>query len=362
MQNRKTAYLQSRNFATRRLGHLAISRDIPILAANFHDMANDTPIWQQYINQGLAELDIPPVPATLYEPIRYMLALGGKRIRPLLTLMAADLFSIADIRQAIPAALAVELFHNFSLVHDDIMDHAPLRRGKQTVHEKWDANVAILSGDNLLIMAYGQLAKCPSDKLPSILKTFNTMATQVCEGQQLDMDFEGGPPVGIDDYLHMIQLKTSVLLGAALKIGAVLGSATDVEAQYLYDFGVNVGIAFQLQDDLLDVYGDPEQFGKQRGGDILANKKTYLLLKAFETANTDTVSELYDWMKRHDQPEKKINRITAIYDSLGIRQATEAAKQFYAAQAYESLDKIGCEKSRKLPLQTMAQHLLDRST
>jgi len=324
-------------------------------------MAYDTSKWQQHINQGLADLDFPPVPATLYEPIRYMLALGGKRIRPLLTLMAADLFSISDIRHAIPAALAVELFHNFSLVHDDIMDEAPLRRGKPTVHKKWNANVAILSGDNLLIMAYGQLAKCPSDKLPSILETFNTMATHVCEGQQLDMDFERSPTVGINDYLHMIQLKTSVLLGAALKIGAVLGNASDVDAQYLYDFGVNVGIAFQLQDDLLDVYGDPEQFGKQRGGDILANKKTYLLLKALETADTETVSELHDWMKRSDQPQIKINRVTAIYNSLGIQQATETMKRFYATQAYAALDRIPCEKSRKLPLQTMAQHLLNRS-
>lgn len=338
-----------------------VSGDIPILASNFHDMTYHTLTWQQYIDQGLAELDIPPSPAMLYEPIRYMLALGGKRIRPMLTLMAADLFSIPNIRHAIPAALAVELFHNFSLVHDDIMDHAPLRRGKETVHQKWNANVAILSGDNLLIMAYGQLAKCPKDKLPVVLETFNTMATQVCEGQQLDMDFEGSPAVCIDDYLHMIQLKTSVLLGAALKIGAALADATDIDAQQLYDFGVNVGIAFQLQDDLLDVYGDPEQFGKQRGGDILANKKTYLLLKAVETANPATVSELHDWMEVRDQPEKKINRITAIYDSLGIRQATEAAKHFYASKAYAALDKINCDESRKVPLQALAQHLLDRT-
>ena len=325
-------------------------------------MTHDTSRWQQYINEGLAELDIPAAPATLYEPIRYMLALGGKRIRPLLTLMAANLFSIPDIRQAVPAALAVELFHNFSLVHDDIMDAAPLRRGKPTVHKQWNANVAILSGDNLLIMAYGQLAKCPGDMLPPVLETFNKMATHVCEGQQLDMDFEGSPVVGINDYLHMIQLKTSVLLGAALKIGALLGNARNTDAQHLYDFGVNVGIAFQLQDDLLDVYGDPEQFGKQRGGDILANKKTYLLLKALETADAKTLSELHDWMKTSDQPERKINRVTAIYDSLGIQQATEAMKQLYAAQAYAALDKISVDKSRKLPLQTIAQHLLNRST
>ena len=324
-------------------------------------MTDNTSTWQQYIHQGLTELNLPDVPTGLYEPIRYMLALGGKRIRPLLTLMAADLFSMADIRQAVPAALAVELFHNFSLVHDDIMDEAPLRRGKPAVHKKWNANVAILSGDNLLIMAYEQLAKCPSDTLPVVLETFNKMANQVCEGQQLDMDFENSPAVNIDDYLHMIQLKTSVLLGAALKIGAILGNASSADAQHVYDFGVNVGLAFQLQDDLLDVYGDPEEFGKQRGGDILANKKTYLLLKALETADTQTASILHDWMKRHDQPELKIKRITAIYDSLGIQEETAVAKQFFAEKAYDALDKIDGERHRKLPLLNLAQHLLNRS-
>src|SRR5690606_2063011 len=223
-------------------------------------------------------------------------------------------------------------------------------------------NIGILSGDNLLIMAYAQLAKCPANNLPAILETFNTMAAQVCEGQQLDMDFERSATVGIDDYLHMIRLKTSVLLGAALKMGALLAGANKADAQLIYDFGVGVGIAFQLQDDILDVYGDPEQFGKQRGGDILANKKTYLLVKALETADAKTLSELHDWMKTSDQPERKINRVTAIYDSLGIQQATEAMKQLYAAQAYAALDKISVDKSRKLPLQTIAQHLLNRST
>src|SRR5690606_29164382 len=194
--------------------------------------------------------------------MRYMLQIGGKRIRPLLTLMAADLFSITDMDTAVPAALAVELFHNFSLVHDDIMDNAPLRRGYPTVHEKWNPNVGILSGDNLLIMAYAQLAKCTADKLPAIIGTFNTMAAQVCEGQQLDMDFEQAAAVSIDGYLRMIQLKTSVLLGAALKMGALLTDASEADADFIYDFGVDVGIAFQLQDDILDVYGDPEQFGK----------------------------------------------------------------------------------------------------
>jgi len=323
-------------------------------------MTNVTSKWQPYIDRALTELDIPDVPATLYEPIRYMMALGGKRVRPLLTLMGADLFAIDDIHQAVPAAVAIELFHNFSLVHDDIMDQAPLRRGQQTVHEKWNTNVAILSGDNLLIMAYMELAKCPHDKLPTVLRTFNTMAAQVCEGQQLDMDFESTPAVSIDEYLRMIQLKTSVLLGAALKIGAIMGSATEQDAQHLYDFGVNVGVAFQLQDDLLDVYGDPEQFGKQLGGDILANKKPYLLLKALETADATTAAELNRWMTVREQPEQKINRITEIYNALGIRQTTETTKQVYADKAYAALDEIRCEPERKLPLITMTKHLLNR--
>lgn len=320
----------------------------------------DTNALQQRIAQGLAELNIPGQPANLYDPVRYMLQIGGKRVRPLLTLMAADLFSIANMEAAVPAAIAVELFHNFSLVHDDIMDKAPLRRGHQTVHEKWDTNVGILSGDNLLIMAYAQLAKCPAASLPAILETFNTMATQVCEGQQLDMDFERSTAVGIDEYLHMIRLKTSVLLGAALKMGTLLAGANETDAQLIYDFGVDVGIAFQLQDDILDVYGDPGQFGKQRGGDILANKKTYLLLKAFEMADTATRSELDKWLADHSQPSVKIERITAIYDTLGVRGEVETAKQLHVKQAYTALDSIPVENNRKTPLRDLAYTLLNR--
>ncbi|MGV3764029.1 polyprenyl synthetase family protein [Parapedobacter sp.] len=332
---------------------------IPILAANYTSMYH-THALQDRIADGLADLGIPEHPANLYDPVRYMLQIGGKRIRPLLTLMAADLFSITDMWRAVPAALAVELFHNFSLVHDDIMDHAPLRRGHRTVHEKWDSNVGILSGDNLLIMAYAQLAKCPTDCLPAILDTFNTMAAQVCEGQQLDMDFERATAVSIDEYLRMIRLKTSVLLGAALKMGALLAGATDTGAQLIYDFGVDVGIAFQLQDDILDVYADPKQFGKQRGGDILANKKTYLLLKALEMADTATRSKLDGWLADHSEPSEKINRVTAIYDALGIRAEVETAKQRYVERAYTALDAIPVDISRKAPLRELAHALLSR--
>ncbi|SFB78809.1 geranylgeranyl diphosphate synthase, type II [Parapedobacter composti] len=319
-------------------------------------------VLQQHINHGLNNLNIPEHPENLYGSIRYMLQIGGKRVRPLLTLMAADLFSITDITKALPAALAVELFHNFSLMHDDIMDNAPLRRGQQTVHEKWNPNVAILSGDNLLIMAYRQLAKCPPEKLPQLLEAFNTMATEVCEGQQLDMDFENMASVGIDDYLRMIRLKTSVLLGTALKMGAILADATEVDVNLIYDFGVAVGIAFQLQDDILDVYGDPAQFGKQRGGDILANKKTYLLIKALETAGTDIRPELDRWLATDGPAEAKVNAVTVLYDRLGVRQAAELAKQRYIEQAYAALDAIGVHTTRKTPLRTLAQTLLNRTS
>lgn len=320
----------------------------------------DTNALQQRIANGLAELNIPSQPANLYDPVRYMLQIGGKRVRPLLTLMAADMFSIADMETAVPAAVAVELFHNFSLVHDDIMDKAPLRRGHQTVHEKWNSNVGILSGDNLLIMAYAQLAKCPAGSLPAILETFNVMAMQVCEGQQLDMDFEQATAVGIDEYLHMIRLKTSVLLGTALKMGALLAGADSTDAELIYNFGVHVGIAFQLQDDILDVYGDPGQFGKQRGGDILANKKTYLLVRASEMADTATRSELGRWLADHSRPSDKIEGITAIYDALGVRNEVETAKRFRVEQAYTALDAISVKNNRKNPLRDLAQTLLNR--
>ncbi|GGG76486.1 isoprenyl synthetase [Parapedobacter pyrenivorans] len=320
----------------------------------------DTGALQQRITERLSELGIPQLPGNLYDPIRYMLQIGGKRIRPLLTLMAADLFSVADIEEAVPAALAIELFHNFSLVHDDIMDNAPLRRGHQTVHEKWNPNIAILSGDNLLIMAYGQLANCPADNLPAILKTFNTMAAEVCEGQQSDMDFERTDIVSIDEYLNMIRLKTSVLLGAALKMGALIAGADQTNAQSIYSFGVDVGIAFQLQDDILDVYGDPEQFGKQRGGDILANKKTYLLVKAMEMADVATRTELRAWLADTDHPTDKIDRITAIYNNLGVRSEVESAKQLHIERAYTALDTIPVQSNRKTPLRQLAQALLNR--
>src|SRR5690606_31980665 len=215
-------------------------------------------------------------PKSLYDPLHYILSLGGKRIRPILTLAAAQMFS-DNYKAAMPQSIAIEMFHNFSLIHDDIMDKAPLRRGKTTVHKKWNTNTAILSGDLLLIKAYEQLAQCKPNYLPEILHVFNKTATQVCEGQQFDMDFETAQTVTVNNYLEMIRLKTAVLLGCSLQIGAIIGAANQNDAQNCYTFGENLGIAFQLMDDYLDAFGNPEKFGKQVGGDILANKKTYLL-------------------------------------------------------------------------------------
>src|ERR1700759_413091 len=250
---------------------------------------------QDIIGNAVKELNYPEYPAQLYEPISYILSLGGKRMRPALLLMACDLFG-GDVDAAIPPALAIEVFHNFTLMHDDIMDNAPIRRGHATVHTKWNQNVGILSGDVMLVQGYKLMMQVPDHLLRPILDIFNVTAIGVCEGQQLDMEFEELTNVSIDEYLNMIKLKTAVVLGGALKIGALIGGADTKDADLLSDFGVNLGIAFQLQDDILDVYGDPEKFGKQVGGDIISNKKTYLLLKSLELANKQQSSELHNWL------------------------------------------------------------------
>ena len=320
-----------------------------------------TALLQQRIAEAISGISIPPAPANLYDPIGYMLQIGGKRIRPLLTLLSAQLFGVSAIEEALPAALAVELFHNFSLVHDDIMDAAPLRRGKPTVHQQWDSSIAILSGDRLLVMAYQELAKCPGQHLPRLLNTFNTMSTGVCEGQQLDMDFEQRAAVSLDEYIQMITLKTAVLLGAALEMGAIIGGAAEADARLIYTFGVHVGIAFQLQDDLLDLYGNPEQVGKQPGGDILANKKTYLLVKALEVASPATQAQLtHLFTAPHPSPQAKITAITDIYNQLGVQQLAENDKQAYVDTAFGALDRIDVAEDRKQQLRILAQNLLHR--
>ncbi len=260
---------------------------------------------QALISEEVNKLAFPEYPVALYEPISYILSLGGKRMRPALLLMACDLFG-GDIEAAISPALAIEVFHNFTLMHDDIMDNAPLRRGSVTVHERWNNNVGILSGDVMLVQGYKLMMQVEDRLLRPILDIFNTTAVGVCEGQQLDMEFEERNDVGIDEYINMIRLKTAVVLGGALKIGALIGGADSKDADLLSSFGEHLGIAFQLQDDILDVYGDPEKFGKQVGGDIISNKKTFLLIKALESADAQQKKELAGWidLKQFDNTEK----------------------------------------------------------
>jgi geranylgeranyl diphosphate synthase type II len=315
---------------------------------------------QVLISKAVDALKFPDSPAELYEPISYILDLGGKRLRPSLLLMACDLFG-GDVDKAIEPALAIEVFHNFTLMHDDIMDKAPLRRGKKTVHEKWNANVAILSGDAMMVEANKLMMKVDEAILRRVMDVFNETATGVCEGQQIDMSFEQRNNVLIDEYLDMIRLKTAVLLGGTLKIGAIIGGASLNDAQLLYSFGVNLGIAFQLQDDILDVYGDPEKFGKQVGGDILSNKKTYLLIKALELARDEQADNLNSWLnlEQFDAAEKVL-AVTAIYNQLDIRQYAEYAMQTYAEKAFDALDQINLSEDRRQYLRQFADSLLVR--
>lgn len=317
---------------------------------------------QDIITSALKQRNFSKHPTTLYEPIQYFLNIGGKRLRPVLTLLAADLFK-ATIADSIPAALAIEIFHNFTLMHDDIMDDAPLRRGQETVHQKWNTNTAILSGDAMLIIAYQLLAESKPAYLPDILLTFNKMAKEVCEGQQLDMDFANALQVAEHDYINMIKLKTSVLLGTALELGAIIGGADSLARSLIYSFGVNMGIAFQLQDDILDVYGDPLKFGKQVGGDIIENKKTYLLINALRLASPNVADEINRWINATAfDPEEKVSAITHIYDSLEIKQLAEAAKNNFAKEAYAALEKIKLPRERKEPLIQFADSLLIRES
>lgn len=315
---------------------------------------------QKLIQNAVSEINFPPYPAELYQPLTYVLDLGGKRMRPALLLMACDLFG-GDIEKALAPALAIEVFHNFTLMHDDIMDNAPLRRGKATVHERWNANTAILSGDVMLIEGYKLIMQVEDRLLRVILDIFNSTAVGVCEGQQLDMDFEARADVSIDEYIYMIRLKTAVVLGGALKIGALLGGADNKDADLLLEFGENLGLAFQLQDDILDVYGDPKKFGKQVGGDIIANKKTYLLIKAAELANSSQKQELDNWLAKKDfDTAEKVSAITAIYNSLGVRTSAENEVQYYAEKAFNALENIKLAVTAKDYLRQFADSLMIR--
>jgi len=315
---------------------------------------------QQIIEKAVKETNYPAEPKELYEPISYLMSLGGKRLRPALVLMATDLFN-GDINEALSPALAVELFHNFTLMHDDIMDKAPLRRGKPTVHAKWNEAVAILSGDVMFVKAYQLMIKVKPQILSQVLEIFNQTATGVCEGQQIDMNFENREQVSIPEYIEMIRLKTAVLLGGALKIGALIGEASETDAQHLYNFGENLGIAFQLQDDILDVYGDPEKFGKQVGGDIISNKKTYLLIKALELAKDEDLKELNHWLTlKIFNSEEKVTAVRTIYDRIGIRELSDQTMQAYANKALVEFGLIKVKVENKEVLMEFAEMLVGR--
>jgi geranylgeranyl diphosphate synthase type II len=315
-------------------------------------------IYQDFVETAIADYQLPESPNNLYEPISYFLALGGKRMRPVLALMSAELFG-APFQSAKNAALTVELFHNFSLIHDDIMDEAPLRRGQVTVHKKWSENVGILSGDALLIEAYKTLANHPPEQLAQLLPIFNQTASEVCEGQQLDMDFETMEKVEIYAYIKMIAYKTAVLLGCSLKMGAIVAGASNSDANDIYEFGVNLGVAFQIQDDILDVYADQNKFGKQVGGDIIANKKTFLLLKAFEVADATQLAEFKALASEKDSG-LKIAKTKAIYADLDIKAKATARMNDYHNKAMENLAHIAASDEKKIPLRELATFLLGR--
>ena len=282
---------------------------------------------QELVNKKIAQEELVKEPKQLYEPIKYILSLGGKRIRPVFVLMACNLFT-DNVEKAINAALALEIFHNFTLLHDDIMDNSSLRRKKPTVHAKWNSNVAILSGDAMSIIAYEYITRERKNNFFEIIDVFNKTALQVCDGQQYDMDFETEKLVSKSDYLKMIELKTAVLIAASLKIGALIGGASHEDAELLYSFGINIGLAFQIQDDFLDVYGDTKIFGKQTGNDIRTNKKTYLLIKAFELAKDDDYEELYQKFFINNKPtEEKVNIVVNIYNKLGIKEIANKIKK-----------------------------------
>jgi len=316
--------------------------------------------YQEFVLDYLKSEQRDKEPKNLYEPIAYILGLGGKRIRPVLTLMSAEIFD-ADYKEALPAALAVEVFHNFSLIHDDIMDDAPLRRGNETVHEKWDVNTGILSGDAMLILAYQYFEQYEPAIFRDLAKLFSKTALEVCEGQQWDVDFENREDVTLTEYLKMIQYKTAVLLGAAMKMGAIIAQTSAQNAHLIYDFGLHLGIAFQLQDDYLDAYGNPETFGKQVGGDIIENKKTYLYLKAIEYATSNQKEQLMHLysIKPHDNFEK-IESVKELFIATGASTATKKAILEYTQKAFDTLDKLEIQADKKLILRAFGENLMGR--
>ena len=299
-------------------------------------------------------------PESLYEPIKYVLSLGGKRIRPMLMLMSYALYK-DDVESILPQAIGLETYHNYTLLHDDLMDNADVRRGMPTVHRKWDANTAILSGDSMLVLAYQRMQNCPADKLPSVLDVFTTTALEIGEGQQYDMEFETRNDVREEEYIEMIRLKTSVLLACAMKIGAIMADAPKEDVDNLYRFGERMGLAFQLQDDFLDVYGDPKVFGKAIGGDITSNKKTYMLINAIGKAEGEDKVTLMKWIDAKDfDRDEKVKAVTAIYTKLGIDIMAKAKMEEYYAEALEAIAKVSVPEEKKAQLRDYAAKMMKR--
>lgn len=312
------------------------------------------------VNAHISELQFIRAPKGLYAPVEYVLSMGGKRIRPVLMLMAYNLYK-EDVARIYGPATGIEVYHNYTLLHDDLMDKADMRRGKITVHKAWNDNTAILSGDAMLVLAYQFMADCPAEYLKEVMDLFSLTALEICEGQQYDMEFEQRNEVAEEEYIEMIRLKTAVLLAASLKIGAILGGASEEDAKRLYDFGMNIGVAFQLQDDLLDVYGDPAVFGKNIGGDILCNKKTYMLIKALERADQKQLSQLTGWLTAESCiPAEKIEAVTELYNEIGIRAICENKMREYYTCAMESLDAVSAMEPKKRELKDLMKHLMYR--
>jgi len=316
---------------------------------------------QDKVNQLITNQVFNKYPEELYAPIAYTMKHGGKRLRPVLTLLVCDLFG-GNLDNALYPALAIEVFHNFTLVHDDIMDKAPLRRGRETVYKKWDTNIAILSGDTMFALAYQYALRTDPQLVPRILTVFNKAAIEVCEGQQLDMNFESLPSVSIENYLEMIRLKTAVLIAVSLQIGAIIGGAPEQDVLAMYNFGIQLGMAFQLMDDLLDVYGVEEQFGKKTGGDIMANKKTFLFLKSLALCDVEKKKVLYELYNNSViDSSVKISKVKAIFDETGVKHAVESLMQEFYDQAIRFLDTVNTDPKKKIPLLNLTASLFKRN-
>ncbi len=317
---------------------------------------------QSQINEALLKKDYGDYPSELYDPIRYFINLGGKRLRPILCILTHSMFS-KEYLDSFEASLGIELFHNFTLLHDDIMDEAPMRRGKSTVHEKWNNHIAILSGDAMFVKAYQSIAAVPSDILPEVLSSFTKVGLEVCEGQQIDMNFENRSNVTVEEYLEMIRLKTAVLLGFSMELGAIIAKTNLDKREQVRSIGVNAGLGFQLKDDLLDVFGEQAKVGKQVGGDIISNKKTFLLLKALELANEQQKNEINHWLslKKFDEAEK-VNAVKTIYENLGIYDITHELVENYFDRSLKLLQTLTVSEERKKPLTEFLDDLMKRES